>query len=884
MKKSTIIMAALSALVLVSCGGKYEYAFQNPKLKVDKRVDNLISLLTPEEKVGLIMNKSVSVDRLGVPSYNWWSEACHGVRKGGYTVFPQPIGMGASFNEQLVYDVFSAVSDEARANWNRSEKVFNVQMGANYTPGNPELTFWCPNVNIFRDPRWGRGQEAYGEDPYHMSVLGVANVKGMQGNDKKYYKTHACAKHYAVHSGPEPERHRFNAQVSMRDLWETYLPAFKALVQEGDVQEVMCAYQRYEGDPCCASDRLLTQILRDKWGYKAIVLTDCDAINNFFNKNQHGTHPDAVSASVDAVLSGTDLECGKSFMSLVGGLEDGKINEADIDVALRRVLKGRFELGMFDPAEMLPWANLGEDVISSEANDQLAVKAAQESMVLLKNAGVLPLAKDIKKIAVVGPNANDASMMNGEYGGSPTEEHTRTLLDGIKAAFPQTEIVYDKACEIRNEYMTTQYLQDFNGGNGIKAEFWNNTSFSGAPAVTANYQEVNFSTFGAYNFADGVEKDNISVRLSGKFVAPFTGKLEYSISSDNGFKLIVNNKVVEESKAAQGGGRGGFGGFGGGFGGFGGFGRGGGMQQLKSFEVKQGQTYDIKVEYTHATGNFASLRAQFCQQKVAEFSDLAAKLAAQNVDAIIVIGGITPSMEGEGGDKPDIEIPAVQQRLITAMHTTGKPVILVNCSGSCMGFGSLEGQYDALIQAWYPGQGGAQALGDILNGSYNPSAKLPVTFYAATTDLPDFRDYSMENRTYRYFKGTPLYAFGYGLSYTTYEYGQAKISKNKMKKNGKVTVSVPVTNTGKMDGSEIVQVYVKSLTNPDAPIKGLQGFKKVEIAAGQTVNVEIELTGKSFQYYDESIDELSTFAGKYQILCGASSLDKDLQVLDLEVL
>ncbi len=457
MKRISGIIALAAAALMLSCGGgKYEYPFQNPKLKVDKRVDNLMSLLTPEEKVGLIMNKSVSVDRLGIPSYNWWSEACHGVRQGGYTVFPQPIGMGASFNEQLVYDVFSAVSDEARANWNRSDhNIFNVQMGANYVPGNPELTFWCPNVNIFRDPRWGRGQEAYGEDPYHMSVLGVANVKGMQGNDKKYYKTHACAKHYAVHSGPESQRHRYDAVVSMRDLWETYLPAFKALVEEGNVQEVMCAYNRYEGEPCCASDRLLTNILREKWGYKAIVLTDCDAINNFYNKNQHGTHPDAESASVDAVLSGTDLECGKAFMSLTKGLEDGKINEADIDVALRRVLKGRFELGMFDPAEMLPWANLGEDVISSEANDQLAVEAARQSMVLLKNNGVLPLNKNIKKLAVVGPNADDRSMMNGEYGGSPTEEHTRTLLDGIRKYFPNTEIVYDKACEIRNEYYTT---------------------------------------------------------------------------------------------------------------------------------------------------------------------------------------------------------------------------------------------------------------------------------------------------------------------------------------------------------------------------------------------------------------------------------------------
>ena len=878
--KRTIKMMLIAAtgLLTLSCGGAggYEYPFQNPKLSTQKRVDDLMSRLTPEEKVGLIMNKSVSIDSLGIPSYNWWSEACHGVRQGGYTVFPQPIGMGASFNPDLVYDVFTAVSDEARANWNRSNHdIFGVQMGANYVPGNPELTFWCPNVNIFRDPRWGRGQEAYGEDPYHMGVMGVANVKGMQGNDKKYYKTHACAKHYAVHSGPEQQRHRYNASVSMRDLWETYLPAFKKLVQEGNVQEVMCAYNRYEGEPCCGSERLLTDILRNKWGYKAIVLTDCDAINNFYNKNQHGTHPDAVSASVDAVLSGTDLECGKSFMSLVGGLQEGRINEADIDVALRRVLTGRFELGMFDPAEMLPWANLGEDVISSEANDQLAVEAARQSMVLLKNNGVLPLDKNVAKLAVVGPNADDKGMMNGEYGGSPTEEHTRSLLDGIRTFFPNTEIVYDKACEIRNEYYTTYYTKDFNDGKGLKAEFWNNTGFNGTPDVTGYYPEVNFSTFGAYDFAEGVNKENISVRLTGKLVAPFTGEMNYNISGDTGFRLLVNGKVVEEQKAGQG--RGGFGGFGFGFG-------RGAQPQLKSFSVTAGNTYNVTVEYSHATGQFARLNAQFCVQKIAEFTDLAMNLAQQDVDAIIVIGGITPSMEGEGGDKPDIEIPAVQQRLVRAMHATGKPVIFVDCAGSCMGFGSLEDQIDALIQAWYPGQGGAQALAEILNGDCNPSAKLPVTFYRSTADLPDFEDYSMEGRTYRYFRGEPLYPFGFGLSYTTYEYGTPKLSRSSMKKNGSVTVSVPVTNTGAVDGTEIVQVYVKSLDNADAPIKGLQGFRRVELKSGETKTVEIELDGESFQYYDESIDEVSTFAGHYQILVGPSSADKDLQSLDFEVI
>ncbi|WP_300917153.1 glycoside hydrolase family 3 N-terminal domain-containing protein, partial [Muribaculum intestinale] len=480
-------LGALSVEAVVNEGATPAtyYPFRNPKLSNEERVENLISLLTPEEKVGLMMNKSISVDRLGIPSYNWWSEACHGVRQDGYTVYPQPIGMASAFSPELVYNVFSTVSDEARANWNRSDHdIFNVPMGVIYYPGNPELTFWCPNVNIFRDPRWGRGQETCGEDPYLNAVLGVQTVLGMQGNDDRYFKTHACAKHYAVHSGPEPLRHTYNASVSMRDLWETYLPAFKALVQKGNVREVMCAYNRYEGKPCCTSDRLLVDILRRKWGYDAIVLTDCDAINNFYNKGQHETHPDPLSASVDAVLNGTDLECGKVFMVLTEALDKGMLDESVLDNHLRKTLMGRFELGMFDPADMIPWSNLGPEVISSESNHELAVQAARESMVLLENNGVLPLSKSIKTIAVVGPNADDTSMLNGNYGGTPTEAHTRSLLEGIRAALPNTKVIYKKACELADEYSTIPHLQEFNDGKGVFVEFYNNDNLSGQPAKT----------------------------------------------------------------------------------------------------------------------------------------------------------------------------------------------------------------------------------------------------------------------------------------------------------------------------------------------------------------------------------------------------------------
>ena len=873
--KKILLFAAAAWLLATDGTAQTKYPFQDTSLSRRERVENLISLLTPEEKVGLMMNKSISIDRLGIPSYNWWSEACHGVRQGGYTVYPQPIGLAAAFSEKLVYDVFSQVSDEARANWNRSDhNVFNVQMGATYYPGNPELTFWCPNVNIFRDPRWGRGQETCGEDPYLNAVLGVQTVLGMQGNDPNYFKTHACAKHYAVHSGPEPLRHSYDARVNPRDLWETYLPAFKALVKKGNVREVMCAYNRFEGVPCCTSDRLLINILRDKWDYDGIVLTDCDAINNFYNRGQHETHKDPLSASVDAVLNGTDLECGKVFMVLTEALQKGLIQEATLDGHLRKTLMGRFELGMFDPADQIPWANISESTISCEKHDQLATEAARESMVLLENKDVLPLSKSIKTLAVVGPNADDVELLNGNYGGTPTDEHKHSLLEGIKAAVPGAKIIYNKACELNDDYETVYHLQDFNGGKGVQVEFWNNKELSGDPVKTGYYNELNFSTFGAWGFAEGVNNDNLSVRISGKYTANFTGEMKYTLSTDNGYVLIVNGDTIEASKPGAGG-RGGFGGFG--------FGRRG--ADYKSFNVEQGKDYDVVIEYRRGNGNFAMLRGDICERKQVDYTPLANEVKA--ADAIIVIGGISARMEGEGGDKQTIELPACQQRLIQAMHATGRPVIVVNCSGSAIAFGALEGQYDALLQAWYPGQGGAKALADVLFGKYNPSGKLPVTFYRSNNDLPDFLDYNMENRTYRYFKGVPQYAFGYGLSYTTFNVGQAKLSAKaaKAKKAGKpfCTLTVPVTNTGKREGMETVQVYVKALDDAGAPIKSLKGFQKLSIPAGQTVTASITLDGEAFEFYDEKIDELSVKPGRYQILYGTSSRDEDLKTLDFMV-
>lgn len=876
MKKISVLFA-LAIMLLPSCSDSaYEYPFQNPKLPTEKRVENLISLLTPQEKIGLMMNGSISVDRLGIPSYNWWSEACHGIQRSNTTVFPQAIALAACFDEPQQYDIFSAVSDEARATWNTIDhNVFGVTETTGEI-GNKGLSFWCPNVNIFRDPRWGRGQETCGEDPYLSGVLGSATVRGMQGNDKKYFKTHACVKHYAVHSGPEKYRHSFDVSVSMRDLWETYLPAFKTIVKDAKVQEVMCAYNRYEGEPCCGSDRLLTDILRNKWGFDDIILSDCKAINDFYLPDHHGTHPDAASASADAVLSGTDLECGTQYRSLLESLEKGLISEADIDVSLRRILRGRFELGMFDPEEDIPWSNLTADDIASPEHTALALKAAKESMVLLKNNGILPLSKEIKKIAVVGPNADNAGMHNGNYNGQPKRENVLSILNAIKQVVPDAEIIFDKACELADPNLTERKMSAISGGNGMHAQFFNNTEFSGKPVAEGDYPTVNFSTYGGRSFTQGVNDLNFSTRLTGTYKAEFTGNMTYAIRATGGFRFYVDGKLLMEQIEVP----------------SPSFNRNIAPDML--FPVVAGKTYNLCLEYTKGDQGTGFLSFDFARKFPATFDGLAKRIVDEDVDVIIMVGGLSSRIEGEemqvpydgfsGGDRTKIELPQVQRDLLTAMDATGKPVVLVNCSGSAIGFEEDENKYDALLQAWYAGQAAGLAVSSVLFGDYNPAGRLPVTFYKSTAQLPDdFQDYSMEGHTYRYFRGEPLYPFGYGLSYTTFEYGQASLSSSSVKAGKPVNITIPVSNTGSMDGDEVVQVYVKSLDNPDAPIKSLKGFQRVNIAAGASAEVKIQIAPEAFEFYDESIDELSIRPGRYQIMYGPSSADKDLQTLSFEV-
>ena len=870
MKAKFFLCAAALALLAVGCK-HYDYPFQNPNLSVEKRADNLLSLLTPEEKIGLMMNGSVSVDRLDIPAYNWWNEACHGICYDDVTVFPQVIALGATFDAPQQLEIYTAVSDEARAVWNTTD---HHQLGVTQPNGNiwhNGLSFWCPNVNIFRDPRWGRGQETPGEDPYLNGVMGVQTVRGMQGNDKRYFKLHSCAKHFAVHSGPEADRHRFNASVSMRDLWETYLPAFRSIVKDANVQEVMCAYQRYEGEPCCASDRLLQQILRDKWGFSGIVVTDCGAIGDFYNTRQHGTHPDAASASADAVLSGADVECGTSYKALSEAIEKGLISEADIDVSVRRILEARIRLGMFDPAEKLPWAKLGDKDLSSPAHTALAAKAAREAIVLLKNENdILPLRKEGITIAVVGPNADDARVLLGNYNGFPTAENTQTILDAIRAAAPGANIIYEKGCDLVEPFITTHYVQRINGGKGLHADYYNDVEFGGGVVASVDYDEpltLNTTSPALAHedcaWTDGLNLTGFSARYSGSFTADYTGDMIYSVRGSGKYTFKVNGETVAEQASAPS-----FGGF------WGGFGRG---MAPKTFPVVAGQSYEISIELAQPEARSASFSFDIYSRRETELKAVAERV--KNADVIVMVSGISSNEEGEGHDRTSIELPEIQQQLLAEMDATGKPVVLVNVSGSAIAFGGVEKEYDALVQAWYGGQACGLAVADVLFGDYNPAGRLPVTFYASTDQLPDFNDYTMEGRTYRYFRGEPLYPFGYGLSYTSFSYGQAKVAG----KPAAMTLTVPVTNTGKRDGEEVVQVYVKSLDDPDAPIKSLKGFARVKIAAGQTANVTVKLGSGAFEFYDASIDELSVRPGRYQLLYGGSSKDADLQAVEVSI-
>lgn len=817
--------------------------------------------LTLEEKVALMQNASPAIPRLGIKEYDWWNEALHGVGRAGLaTVFPQAIGMGASFNDSLLYEVFDAVSDEARV----KSRIFSENGVLKRYQG---LTFWTPNVNIFRDPRWGRGQETYGEDPYLTGQLGMAVVRGLQGpEDSKYDKLHACAKHFAVHSGPEWNRHSFDAEnIAPRDLWETYLPAFKDLVQKADVKEVMCAYNRFEGEPCCGSNRLLMQILRDEWGYKGIVVSDCGAISDFYRPETHGTHPDKEHASAGAVLSGTDLECGGEYGSLADAVKAGLIDEKLIDVSLKRLLTARFELGEMD--EQPAWAEIPASTLNSKEHQDLALRMARESLVLLQNKNnILPLNTGLK-VAVMGPNANDSVMQWGNYNGIPG--HTVTLLEAVRSKLPEGQVMYEPGCDRTSREALQSLFSEcsINGKPGFLAEYWNNRTREGEVVATDQISTpFHFATTGATTFASGVEITDFSARYESVFRPSQSGDVAFRFQLDGEVTLMVDGEQVAQKVYVK------------------------NPTNLYTLQAKAGKEYHIEILFKQRNER-ATL--DFDLGKQVEINLNLAVEKVKDADVVLFAGGISPSLEGEempvevsgfkGGDRTDIELPAVQRDLLRTLKKAGKKVVFINYSGSAIGLVPESNTCEAILQAWYPGQAGGTAIVDVLFGDYNSAGRLPVTFYKDAGQLPDFEDYSMKGRTYRYMQQQPLYPFGYGLSYTTFIYGEANLGKNTIGKGETAMLTVPVSNVGQRDGDEVVQVYLRSPADKDGPRYTLRAFKRVHIPAGQTKSVTIPLTHESFEWFDEATNTMHPVAGTYELLYGGSSDKNKLKAIVMNV-
>ena len=853
MKK--IFIALFCAVTGVTISNAQPY--KNANLPAAERAADLVSRLTLEQKVALMQNGSPAIPEFGIKAYDWWNEALHGVGRAGLaTVFPQAIGMAASFDDALLLDVFTAVSDEARA----KSTVSSQNGGLRRYQG---LTFWTPNINIFRDPRWGRGQETYGEDPYLTSRMGVSVVNGLQGPaDSKYDKLHACAKHFAVHSGPEWNRHVFNAEnIAARDLRETYLPAFKALVQEADVKEVMCAYNRYEDEPCCGSDRLLHQILRNEWGYKGIVVSDCWAINDFFTEGHHNTEPDAKHATSKAVLTGTDLECGSSYAQLVQAVKDGLIKESDIDVAITRLMTARFELGEMDDPSMVEWTKIPYSVVDSKEHRALALKMAQESMVLLKNNGLLPI-NNTKKVVVMGPNANDSVMQWGNYNGTPSR--TVTLLEAVKAT--GADVQYMRGCDYASNSLALNSLFSqckASDLQGFDAKYWNNARAEGEPDVLRhNTTPLRFSTGGATVFAPNVNLENFAAVYTSVFHANEDGQVAFYMQNQGQASISVNGRRVATGR------------------------NGNEPRKVYTLDAKAGQDYEITINYSCRSG-LAALSFDLGYEEEVSIEKTVA--ACNEADVIIFAGGISPSLEGEempvsidgfrGGDRTKIELPTAQTELVKALKAAGKKVVFVNFSGSAMGLTDVEPACDAILQAWYPGEEGGNAIASVLYGTYNPAGRLPVTFYRSTDQLPDFEDYSMKGRTYRYMTEKPLYPFGYGLSYSSFKYGKAKLRKS----GDKVFVSVKVKNTSKLDGEEVVQLYVRRPGDTEGPSHALRAFRRVSIPKGKTVTVEFELTPDSFEWFDTNHNVMAPLSGKYEILYGNSSDLNTLKKLNYQL-
>lgn len=863
--KTKIILIAITGLIAYSCLQKptYQYQFQNPALSFEERVDNIVSLLTVEEKIQQMVNNAPAIDRLGIPAYNWWNESLHGVARSPYhvTSFPQAIGMAATWDTQSLQQMADYCAEEGRAIFNDSKKKgkTGIYLG---------LTYWTPNINIFRDPRWGRGQETYGEDPFLTGSLGKAFVTGLQGNDPKYLKASACAKHFAVHSGPEWNRSTYNAVVSDYDLWDTYLPAFRDLIVDAKVSGVMCAYNRFDGQPCCGSDKLMMDILRNQWQFEGYVTSDCGGIAHFWKT--HKTHGTQEEAAADAVLHGTDCECSgnPTYMALKEALTKGLITEQQIDNSLKRLFMIRLRLGMFDPDEKVPFAKIGTDVLENEAHKAHALKMARQSMVLLKNENnLLPLSKSLKKIALVGPNADNESVMLANYYGYPTE--VTTVLEGIRQKIGD-RVVFEKGINlIDNNVFKSDYQKNWfksNGIAGFQAEYFNNPKLEGSPVLVQREDKIDFQWGDGEQIADSIIARNFSIRWTSVFTPETSGEYTFSIMGDDRCKLFI-----DEEKQAEAGSRGAY----------------------FTFKSEKGKSHKVTIEYSQKSDN---AEVKFDMGYFEQTSPATIASRVKDADAIIFVGGISAKLEGEempveidgfkGGDRTNIALPKIQTELMRALKATGKPIVFVNMSGSAIGFEWESKNIPAIIQSWYGGQAGGAAIADVLFGDYNPAGRLPITFYKSVNDLPDFEDYSMENRTYRYFKGEPLYPFGYGLSYTSFRYDNIEMSDT-LKSNTNLNINVDVTNTGKMDGDEVVQLYVTNKsTGFRSPIRALKGFQRIHLKTGETKQVSFILCSSDISIIDSN-GKIVPVDGKFIISVGGGQptpqFIKDKKVLQKEI-
>ena len=813
--------------------------YMNPNLPTGQRAADLVSRMTLEEKVLQMQNSAPAIPRLGVGVFNYWNEALHGVASGRATVFPEPVGMGASFDPDLVHRVADAISTEARAKYHEAQRRPPIpEVPPGNSPGRIAwLTYWSPNINIFRDPRWGRGQETYGEDPYLTSRMGVAFVTGMQGDDPDYLKVVATPKHYAVHSGPEPLRHTFDAKPSEYDLLNTYLPAFKAAVMEGKADSVMCVYNSVDGVPGCASTDLLEKRLRQDWGFKGFVVSDCGAIGDIFRSHKYS--PTQGAASVAAVKAGTDLTCGGEYTTLVNEVKAGTISEAEITRATERLFEARIRLGMFDPPERVPYTKIPYSENDSAAHRQLARQAEREAIVLLKNeGGFLPLKSAVAKIAVVGPSANDPIGLLGNYNGISSRQVTP--LEGIKRQFTKATVQYTLGATYTTAapaLVDSAFLSPPDGkGEGLQAEYFDNPDFQGEPKLRRVDSRVYFdANMEEPALVAAFHGDKYAIRWTGTLIPPATG--DYVISARTGmWNRDGKITLTLDGKEMNSGGRGGPrpAGLGPGQGQGMGLGQGGRRGGAAPMQLEGGHRYSIKVEYTQ-NGRGGGAELNWIPPAPVLLAD--AEKVAKGSDAVLVFVGLNGSQEGEGHDRSGIDLPEPQEGLVKAMIATGKPVVVILTSGSAVAINSAAAGATAVLSAWYGGEEAGSAIADTLAGVNNPAGRLPVTFYKSLDQVPEFTDYSMKNRTYRYFQGEPLYPFGYGLSYSTFAYSGLHAKRTA----GGAEVSATVKNTSSREGDEVVQLYIGGDADADAPVRNLRGFQRIHLKPGESRQVKFTL-------------------------------------------